>query len=122
MLLKDKVAVITGGAGLNGLGFATAREMAAHGARVVILDLAAAEPAKAAALLGEQHMGLVASVHAEVTAAALLAASNQPPSLYFMDCSWRAMISLNAMVFCVSLPTDFFCWRILVMASVICGL
>ena len=25
MLLKDKVAVITGGAGLNGLGFATAR-------------------------------------------------------------------------------------------------
>lgn len=62
MLLKDKVAIITGGAGLNGLGFATAREMAAHGARVVILDLAAAEPAKAAALLGEQHMGLVASV------------------------------------------------------------
>ena len=29
MLLKDKVAVITGGAGLNGLGFATARMMAA---------------------------------------------------------------------------------------------
>ena len=25
MLLKDKVAVITGGAGINGLGFATAR-------------------------------------------------------------------------------------------------
>ncbi len=35
MLLKDKVAVITGGAGLNGLGYATARLMAAHGARVV---------------------------------------------------------------------------------------
>ena len=33
MLLKDKVAVITGGAGLNGLGYATARQMAAHGAR-----------------------------------------------------------------------------------------
>ena len=27
MLLKDKVAVITGGAGINGLGFATARMM-----------------------------------------------------------------------------------------------
>ena len=27
MLLKDKVAVITGGAGQNGLGFATARMM-----------------------------------------------------------------------------------------------
>ena len=45
MLLKDKIAVISGGAGINGLGFATARQMAAHGARVVILDLARAEPA-----------------------------------------------------------------------------
>ena len=62
MLLKDKVAVITGGAGLNGLGFATAKQMAAHGARVVILDLARAEPATAAARLGEGHLGLVADV------------------------------------------------------------
>jgi len=62
MLLKDKVAVITGGAGLNGLGYATARQMAAHGARVVILDLARAEPAKAAAALGNGHLGLVADV------------------------------------------------------------
>ena len=29
MLLKDNVAIITGGAGVNGLGFATARLMAA---------------------------------------------------------------------------------------------
>ena len=42
MLLKDKVALITGGAGLNGLGFATARLMASHGARVIVLDLARA--------------------------------------------------------------------------------
>jgi NAD(P)-dependent dehydrogenase (short-subunit alcohol dehydrogenase family) len=62
MLLKDKVAVITGGAGLNGLGFATARQMAAQGAKVVILDLARAEPATAAARLGEGHLGLVADV------------------------------------------------------------
>lgn len=62
MLLKDKVAVITGGAGLNGLGFATARQMAAHGARVVILDLARAEPAAAAARLGDGHLGLVGDV------------------------------------------------------------
>ncbi len=61
MLLKDKVAVITGGAGRNGLGYATARMMAAHGARVVILDLARAEPAQAAADLGEGHLGLVGS-------------------------------------------------------------
>jgi NAD(P)-dependent dehydrogenase (short-subunit alcohol dehydrogenase family) len=62
MLLKNKVAVITGGAGINGLGFATARQMAAHGARVVILDLPRAEPAKAVARLGEDHLGLVADV------------------------------------------------------------
>lgn len=62
MLLKDKVAVITGGAGINGLGFATARQMAAHGARVVIVDLARAEPDAAARRLGDQHLGLVADV------------------------------------------------------------
>jgi NAD(P)-dependent dehydrogenase (short-subunit alcohol dehydrogenase family) len=62
MLLKDKVAVITGGAGQNGLGFATARMMAEQGARVVILDLAIADPQAAAARLGAQHLGLVADV------------------------------------------------------------
>jgi NAD(P)-dependent dehydrogenase (short-subunit alcohol dehydrogenase family) len=62
MLLKDKVAVITGGAGVNGLGFATARMMAAQGARVAILDLARAEPATAASRLGEGHVGVVADV------------------------------------------------------------
>ena len=62
MLLKDKVAVITGGAGLNGLGFATARHMAAHGALVAILDLERAHPASAAASLGNHHLGLVADV------------------------------------------------------------
>jgi NAD(P)-dependent dehydrogenase (short-subunit alcohol dehydrogenase family) len=62
MLLKDKVAVITGGAGPNGLGFATAKLMAAQGARVAILDLARAEPQAAAAKLGTGHLGLVADV------------------------------------------------------------
>ena len=62
MLLRDKVAVITGGAGLNGLGYATARLMAAQGARVAVLDLARAEPAAAAAQLGQGHLGLVADV------------------------------------------------------------
>ena len=77
MLLKDKVAVITGGAGLNGLGFATARMMAEQGARVVILDLAAADPQAAAARLGEGHLGLVANVtdkaSCEAAAAAIVA-------------------------------------------------
>src|SRR4051794_10377178 len=62
MLLKDKVALITGGAGVNGLGFATARRMAEEGARIAILDLARAEPQAAAARLGEGHIGLVADV------------------------------------------------------------
>ena len=77
MLLKDKVALITGGAGRNGLGYATARMMAAQGARVVILDLARAEPAAAAADLGEGHLGVVADVtdkaSCEAAAAAVLA-------------------------------------------------
>ena len=62
MLLKDKVAIITGGAGQNGLGFATARQMAAHGARVAILDLERADPRAAAERLGKGHLGLVADV------------------------------------------------------------
>jgi NAD(P)-dependent dehydrogenase (short-subunit alcohol dehydrogenase family) len=62
MLLQDKVAVITGGAGPNGLGFATARLMAAQGARVAILDLARAEPRAAAQRLGDKHMGLTCDV------------------------------------------------------------
>jgi NAD(P)-dependent dehydrogenase (short-subunit alcohol dehydrogenase family) len=62
MLLKDKVAVVTGGAGLNGLGFASAKLMAEHGATVVILDLDGANPQAAAARLGPRHLGLVANV------------------------------------------------------------
>ncbi len=77
MLLKDKVAVITGGAGINGLGFCTARMMAEQGARVVILDLEQADPQAAAARLGDEHLGLVANVtdkaSCEAAAAAVLA-------------------------------------------------
>lgn len=62
MLLHDKVAIITGGAGINGLGYATARLMAAHGARVTILDLERADPVKVAQSLGANHLGLVADV------------------------------------------------------------
>ena len=62
MLLKDNVAIITGGAGINGLGFATARLMAAQGARVAILDLERADPAAAAAQIGHGAIGIVADV------------------------------------------------------------
>ena len=62
MLLIDKVALVTGGAGPNGLGFATARMLAEQGARVVILDLEGADPTGAAARLGTHHIGIVADV------------------------------------------------------------
>ena len=39
MLLADKVAVISGGASPRGIGLATARLLAQHGARIAILDL-----------------------------------------------------------------------------------
>ena len=81
VLLKDKVAVITGGAGINGLGFATARLMASQGARVAILDLAPAGPAMAAAQLGPEHLGIVADVtdkaSCEAAVAAVLKAFNR---------------------------------------------
>jgi NAD(P)-dependent dehydrogenase (short-subunit alcohol dehydrogenase family) len=62
MLLKERVAIVTGGAGVNGLGFATARMLAEQGARVVILDLPGANPAGAAAELGAGHLGLAADI------------------------------------------------------------
>ena len=48
MLLKDKVCIITGAASTRGIGKATAKMMAEHGAYIVITDLDA-EAAKAAA-------------------------------------------------------------------------
>jgi NAD(P)-dependent dehydrogenase (short-subunit alcohol dehydrogenase family) len=62
VLLKDKVVVVTGGAGENGLGFASAKLMAEQGARLVILDLPGANPQAAAARLGPQHLGYEADV------------------------------------------------------------
>jgi NAD(P)-dependent dehydrogenase (short-subunit alcohol dehydrogenase family) len=62
MLLKDKVAVVTGGAGMNGLGFASAKMMAEQGATVVIIDLETTNPQATALALGSQHLGLVANV------------------------------------------------------------
>jgi NAD(P)-dependent dehydrogenase (short-subunit alcohol dehydrogenase family) len=77
MLLEDKVAIITGGASANGLGFATAKMMAAHGARIALLDLERADPQSAAARLGADHLGVVADVtdkaSCERAAAAVLA-------------------------------------------------
>ena len=73
MLLTGKTAVISGGAGKRGIGFATAKLFAEHGARFAILDLDGASPQGAAAALpGEGHIGLICDVtdRAACTAAA----------------------------------------------------
>ena len=62
-LLTDKIAIVTGAASPRGLGKATARLFAEHGATVVITDLDA-DQAKAAAadLPGAGHMGMAGNV------------------------------------------------------------
>ena len=62
MLLKGRVAVITGAASIRGIGKAVARAFAAHGARVAILDLDADAAAAAAADIGPGHLGLACDV------------------------------------------------------------
>ena len=62
MLLKGKFAVISGGAGARGIGFATARTFAEQGARVAILDLDGPSAERAAAELGPAHLGLACDV------------------------------------------------------------
>lgn len=66
MLLKDKVAIITGAASARGLGFATAKLFAENGAKVVIIDLNGEASKTAATALGEGHLGLAANVADEV--------------------------------------------------------
>jgi NAD(P)-dependent dehydrogenase (short-subunit alcohol dehydrogenase family) len=62
-LLKGKTAIITGAASPRGLGKATARLFAEHGARVAILDLDVDEAAEAAAdLPGTGHTSGVCDV------------------------------------------------------------
>ncbi len=61
-LLQDRTAIITGGGTPDGIGRATARLFAAHGARVAILDLAETDPAAAAAEIGAGHLGYVCDV------------------------------------------------------------
>lgn len=62
MLLENKVAIVTGAARPRGIGLATARLFAEHGARVAILDLDADEARAAAASLGPDHLGVACDV------------------------------------------------------------
>ena len=62
MLLQNKPAVISGAASPRGIGFATARLFARHGARVAILDLDEAGAQRAAQELGNEHIGVACNV------------------------------------------------------------
>ncbi|GAC1527175.1 MAG: glucose 1-dehydrogenase [Ramlibacter sp.] len=62
MLMRDKVAIVTGAASARGIGKAVARLFAEHGARVVVLDLDAQAAAAAAASIGPHHLGLACDV------------------------------------------------------------
>lgn len=61
-LLDGKVAVISGAASPRGIGLATARLFAEHGARVAILDLDGAAAVQAAASIGPGHIGVACNV------------------------------------------------------------
>jgi NAD(P)-dependent dehydrogenase (short-subunit alcohol dehydrogenase family) len=63
-LLEGKVAAISGAASRRGIGLATARLFAAHGASVAILDLDGDAAAACAAELGAKHIGLRCDVTA----------------------------------------------------------
>ena len=62
-LLEGKIVIVTGAASPRGLGKATSRLFAQHGATVVITDLDGAQADQAAGdLPGEGHIGLAGSV------------------------------------------------------------
>lgn len=61
-LLNDKFVIITGAASPRGLGKATAKLFAEHGATVAILDLDKTAAEAAATDLGKDHIGLACNV------------------------------------------------------------
>ena len=67
MQLTDRVAIITGGASLRGIGWATAKRFADEGARIVILDLDPAAAEQAARAIGASHLGFACDVRDEST-------------------------------------------------------
>lgn len=61
-LLDGRTAIVTGAGSQAGIGFATARLFAAHGARVALLDLDAGRTEDTARVLGETAVALVCDV------------------------------------------------------------
>ncbi|MBS0558598.1 MAG: SDR family oxidoreductase [Proteobacteria bacterium] len=112
MLLQDRTAVISGGASPRGIGFATARLFARHGARVAILDLDGEGAQRAAKELGAGHIGIACNVadrascaeaarqvlEAFGTADALInnAGITQPvKTMDITEADWRRIVDVN---------------------------
>ena len=72
MLLKNQVAIVTGGASTRGIGWATAKRFADEGARVDILGLDASDAQDAAAAIGDQHLGFACDVRDESACQAIV--------------------------------------------------
>ena len=70
-LLDDRTAIVTGAGSPGGIGRATARLFAEHGARVALLDLAETDPQGAAGKVGPEHRGYVCDVRDEVACRAI---------------------------------------------------
>jgi NAD(P)-dependent dehydrogenase (short-subunit alcohol dehydrogenase family) len=111
MLLAGRTAIISGAASPRGIGLATARLFARHGASVAILDRDPAA-AEVAASLGEGHLGIVVDVTDRAGCAAAVAevietfgqvdilinnaGITQPARLMEIDDeSWRRIIDVN---------------------------
>lgn len=112
MLLAGKTAIISGAASPRGIGLATARLFARHGARVAILDRDGPAAEAAAASLGPDHLGLCCDVtdrnRCTETVAQVVetfgsvdslinnAGITQPVGLMDIDeASWRRIIDVN---------------------------
>lgn len=61
-LLEGRTVIITGAGSVNGIGRATAKLFAAHGARVAALDIDGKGAKETAALIGADHLGLECDV------------------------------------------------------------
>ena len=61
-MLQGKVAAISGAASQRGIGLASAKAMAAQGAKIAILDLDETTAAAAAESLGDGHLGVACDV------------------------------------------------------------
>jgi NAD(P)-dependent dehydrogenase (short-subunit alcohol dehydrogenase family) len=72
-LLRGRVALVTGASRARGIGLATARLFAEHGARVALLDLDEGEAEAAAQSIGPGHIGIGCDVRDAGACAAAVA-------------------------------------------------